>query len=49
MTDSRDSAVDYFEGSCVSDPCWYAVPNATGREVIIFDLYPDTGEVHDIP
>ncbi|KAI0756237.1 pectin lyase fold/virulence factor [Daedaleopsis nitida] len=32
----------YVEGSCVSDPCWYAVNNATGKEVIIFDLYPDT-------
>ncbi|KAG6818284.1 hypothetical protein H0H93_006287 [Arthromyces matolae] len=34
---------NYFEGSCVSDPCWYYVANATGREVVIFDLYPDTG------
>ncbi|PIL31273.1 hypothetical protein GSI_05971 [Ganoderma sinense ZZ0214-1] len=32
----------YVEGSCVTDPCWYAVPGATGEEVIIFDLYPDT-------
>ncbi|KAF4604479.1 hypothetical protein EYR40_003253 [Pleurotus pulmonarius] len=32
----------YVEGSCVSDPCWYDVPGATGREVAIFDLYPDT-------
>ncbi|THV04601.1 pectin lyase-like protein [Dendrothele bispora CBS 962.96] len=32
----------YVEGSCVSDPCWYAVPGATGKEVIIFDLYPGT-------
>ncbi|KAK7063605.1 pectin lyase-like protein [Favolaschia claudopus] len=32
----------YVEGSCVSDPCWYAVPNATGREVAILDLYPGT-------
>ncbi|KAJ7696742.1 pectin lyase fold/virulence factor [Mycena rosella] len=32
----------YVEGSCVSDPCWYAVANATGREVAIFDLYPGT-------
>ncbi|KAK7449316.1 hypothetical protein VKT23_013459 [Stygiomarasmius scandens] len=32
----------YVEGSCVSDPCWYAVPGATGKEVIIFDLYPET-------
>ncbi|KAG6827103.1 hypothetical protein H0H92_013215 [Tricholoma furcatifolium] len=33
---------NYFEGSCVSDPCWYYVANATGREVVIFDLYPNT-------
>ncbi|KAF7307636.1 Glycoside hydrolase family 28 protein [Mycena indigotica] len=32
----------FVEGSCVSDPCWYAVPNATGREVVILDLYPGT-------
>jgi len=32
----------YVEGSCVTDPCWYYVANATGREVAIFDLYPDT-------
>ncbi|KAJ3574359.1 hypothetical protein NP233_g1824 [Leucocoprinus birnbaumii] len=32
----------FVEGSCVTDPCWYAVPNATGKEVIIFDLYPGT-------
>lgn len=32
----------YVEGSCVTDPCWYYVPNATGKEVIILDLYPDT-------
>ncbi|KAJ7447202.1 pectin lyase-like protein [Mycena latifolia] len=32
----------YVEGSCVSDPCWYAVANATGREVAILDLYPGT-------
>ncbi|KAI0347920.1 pectin lyase-like protein [Trametopsis cervina] len=32
----------FVEGSCVTDPCWYAVPGATGREVIIFDLYPGT-------
>ncbi|CAL1694788.1 unnamed protein product [Somion occarium] len=32
----------YIEGSCVSDPCWYAVPGATGKEVAILDLYPDT-------
>ncbi|KAI9566394.1 hypothetical protein HD554DRAFT_2206070 [Boletus coccyginus] len=30
------------EGSCISDPCWYDVPGATGREVVIFDLYPGT-------
>ncbi|KAI0714728.1 pectin lyase fold/virulence factor [Earliella scabrosa] len=34
----------YVEGSCVSDPCWYAVPGATGKEVIIFDLYPKTAQ-----
>ncbi|EJD43225.1 hypothetical protein AURDEDRAFT_199571 [Auricularia subglabra TFB-10046 SS5] len=33
----------YVEGSCVSDPCWYAVEGATGHESIIFDLYPGTG------
>lgn len=32
----------YVEGSCVSDPCWYAVPGATGKEVAILDLYPGT-------
>ncbi|KIY67535.1 glycoside hydrolase family 28 protein [Cylindrobasidium torrendii FP15055 ss-10] len=32
----------YVEGTCVSDPCWYYVANATGKEVVIFDLYPDT-------
>ncbi|KLO20092.1 pectin lyase-like protein [Schizopora paradoxa] len=32
----------FIEGSCVTDPCWYAVPGATGKEVIIFDLYPGT-------
>ncbi|KAK0209211.1 pectin lyase fold/virulence factor [Desarmillaria ectypa] len=32
----------YVEGSCVTDPCWYHVANATGKEVIIFDLYPGT-------
>ncbi|KAG6834862.1 hypothetical protein H0H93_006850 [Arthromyces matolae] len=37
-----DDTPNYFEGSCVSDPCWYYVANATGREVIIFDLYPNT-------
>ncbi|TDL28064.1 pectin lyase-like protein [Rickenella mellea] len=34
--------VPYVEGSCVSNPCWYAVPGATGKEVIILDLYPGT-------
>jgi galacturan 1,4-alpha-galacturonidase len=33
---------NYVEGSCITDPCWYAVSNATGHEVIIYDLYPDT-------
>ncbi|KAJ3574363.1 hypothetical protein NP233_g1817 [Leucocoprinus birnbaumii] len=32
----------YVEGSCVTDPCWYSVPNATGKEVAILDLYPGT-------
>ncbi|KAI0095175.1 pectin lyase-like protein [Irpex rosettiformis] len=32
----------FVEGSCVTDPCWYAVPGATGKEVIIFDLYQNT-------
>ncbi|KIP01758.1 glycoside hydrolase family 28 protein [Phlebiopsis gigantea 11061_1 CR5-6] len=32
----------FVEGSCVSDPCWYAVPGATGKEVAILDLYPGT-------
>jgi len=32
----------FVEGSCVTDPCWYAIPGATGKEVIIFDLYPGT-------
>ncbi|TCD67912.1 hypothetical protein EIP91_011846 [Steccherinum ochraceum] len=35
----------YVEGSCVSDPCWYAVPGATGKEVAILDLYPGTGSL----
>ncbi|GJJ13217.1 hypothetical protein Clacol_007468 [Clathrus columnatus] len=34
--------VPFVEGSCISDPCWYAVPGATGKEVVIFDLFPDT-------
>ncbi|CAE6425032.1 unnamed protein product [Rhizoctonia solani] len=32
----------YVEGSCVTDPCWYAVTNTTGKEVVVFDLYPNT-------
>ncbi|CCO27515.1 hypothetical protein BN14_01495 [Rhizoctonia solani AG-1 IB] len=32
----------YVEGTCVSNPCWYAVANATGKEIAIFDLYPNT-------
>ncbi|CUA67839.1 hypothetical protein RSOLAG22IIIB_03269 [Rhizoctonia solani] len=32
----------YVEGSCITDPCWYAVANATGNEIVIFDLYPNT-------
>ena len=39
------SSPKYFEGTCISDPCWYYVEGATGREAIIFDLYPDTGEL----
>ncbi|KAF8312090.1 pectin lyase-like protein [Clavulina sp. PMI_390] len=34
--------VPFVEGSCVTDPCWYYVANATGREIIILDLYPNT-------
>lgn len=34
----------FKEGSCITDPCWYAVPGATGKEVAILDLYPNTGE-----
>ncbi|KAF8586264.1 glycoside hydrolase family 28 protein [Ramaria rubella] len=34
--------VPFTEGSCISDPCWYAVPGATGKEVVIFDLFPGT-------
>ncbi|KAJ7642073.1 pectin lyase-like protein [Roridomyces roridus] len=34
--------IPFVEGSCVTDPCWYFVPNATGREVAILDLYPGT-------
>ncbi|KAJ7830753.1 glycoside hydrolase family 28 protein [Mycena olivaceomarginata] len=30
------------EGSCISNPCWFFVANATGREVVILDLYPGT-------
>ncbi|KAK0465961.1 pectin lyase fold/virulence factor [Desarmillaria tabescens] len=30
------------EAPCVSDPCWYYVANATGKEVVIFDLYAGT-------
>ncbi|KAK7051487.1 hypothetical protein VNI00_004461 [Paramarasmius palmivorus] len=40
--DLRD--VPYVEGSCVSDPCWYDVPGATGKEVVIYDLYPETAK-----
>ncbi|KAJ7146434.1 pectin lyase fold/virulence factor [Mycena epipterygia] len=32
----------FVEGSCITDPCWYFVANATGREVAILDLYPGT-------
>ncbi|KAF8886440.1 pectin lyase fold/virulence factor [Gymnopilus junonius] len=34
--------IPFVEGSCVTDPCWYSVAGATGKEVAIFDLYPDT-------
>jgi len=34
-----NDSTDFFEGTCISDPCWYYVPVATGREVVIFDLY----------
>ncbi|KAG6871941.1 hypothetical protein C0995_014723, partial [Termitomyces sp. Mi166 len=37
-----DDSPNYFEGSCVSDPCWYFVEDATGREVVIYDLYHNT-------
>lgn len=36
------SSKPYKEGTCISDPCWYAVTNATGKEVAIFDLYEGT-------
>ncbi|KAG6857991.1 hypothetical protein C0995_003523, partial [Termitomyces sp. Mi166 len=36
-----DDSPNDFEGSCVSDPCWYFVEDATGREVVVFDLYPN--------
>ncbi|KAG5638506.1 hypothetical protein H0H81_012311 [Sphagnurus paluster] len=39
-----DDRPDYFEGTCISDPCWYYVPGANGHEVAIFDLYPDTAK-----
>ncbi|OJA14438.1 hypothetical protein AZE42_08178 [Rhizopogon vesiculosus] len=32
----------YVEGSCITDPCWYYVSGATGKEVTILDLYPGT-------
>lgn len=32
----------YVEGSCITDPCWYHVSGATGKEGVIFDLYPKT-------
>ncbi|KAF8079271.1 pectin lyase-like protein [Lyophyllum atratum] len=37
-----DDSPDFFEGTCVTDPCWYYVEGATGHEVAILDLYPDT-------
>ncbi|KAG2144634.1 uncharacterized protein EDB93DRAFT_1104852 [Suillus bovinus] len=36
------SASGYVEDLCITDPCWYYVSGATGKEGIIFDLYPDT-------
>ncbi|KAG1717205.1 glycoside hydrolase family 28 protein [Suillus lakei] len=36
------STPGYVEGSCITDPCWYYVSGATGKEVVIFDLYPGT-------
>ncbi|TFK42266.1 pectin lyase-like protein [Crucibulum laeve] len=38
----KEYDTNYVEGSCVTDPCWYFVPGATGKEVVILDLYPDT-------
>jgi hypothetical protein len=32
----------FTEGTCVGNPCWYAVPNATGKEIVVLDLYPNT-------
>ncbi|KAJ8454667.1 hypothetical protein ONZ45_g19214 [Pleurotus djamor] len=40
----KDRPVGYIEGSCISDPCWYDVEGATGRDVAIFDLYHDTAK-----
>ncbi|RDB24421.1 putative exopolygalacturonase C [Hypsizygus marmoreus] len=37
-----DDSPDFFEGTCISDPCWYFVPGATGKEIAILDLYPGT-------
>jgi len=39
---SSPSRPDYYEGTCISDPCWYFVPNATSHEIAILDLYPGT-------
>jgi polygalacturonase len=33
---------DYVEGTCVTDPCWYHVDGDTGKELVVFDLYPNT-------
>ena len=41
--DTGTISAPFVEGSCVTDPCWYAVPGATGKEVVILDLYPNTG------
>ncbi|KAF7316077.1 Glycoside hydrolase family 28 protein [Mycena indigotica] len=33
------------DGSCISNPCWYHVPNADGTQAIIFDsFYPGTAK-----
>lgn len=41
---SSDSmrSTPFVEGTCLGDPCWYAVSGATGKEIAILDLYPNT-------